>query len=334
MSRFRINLYSSGEDGHRAAYLAYLRKILPSRRVSLRATYFCAEPVLFCQVEDAYFHYFVASICRALLGRLTAGLLFRPLPAVEGRSLRLRIKRATLYVLRKIPHVTTLTILPTWVHPSFSKIVDGWIYDFQFWDLSSGDRAKFDAIRSGQLQSFIARKVRGDANGRTVITAVGRQDQPKGFDVFVESFLSLQGAPAQFHFAFGGKAHESVSRHAKRFMIAGGTAFNGYLSDEDLVHLYAGSDMIWCWYPTYRDQSSGVFGRAIQLGLPVIVRRNSLLHQFAIRENISHFAINDAREFSLVSAKNIGLNPADGKALSEKYKRRSMRVLCQSFRLE
>ncbi len=64
-------------------------------------------------------------------------------------------------------------------------------------------------------------------------------------------------------------------------MAGGGLLIDRRLDDAELESLYVVSDVIWsCYAPEY-DQASGIFGRALQLGVPVIVRRGSLLHRFA-----------------------------------------------------
>jgi hypothetical protein len=50
---------------------------------------------------------------------------------------------------------------------------------------------------------------------------------------------------------------------------------NRFISDEELIELYKVSDTIWaCYAPSY-DQASGIFGRAVQFSVPVIVRDGS-----------------------------------------------------------
>jgi hypothetical protein len=69
-----------------------------------------------------------------LMGRVTAGLLFRPSPALREKGLPHHVKRWILQAIRLIG-VRAVTILPFSVEPQFARIAASWIYDPQFWDL-------------------------------------------------------------------------------------------------------------------------------------------------------------------------------------------------------
>ena len=59
--------------------------------------------------------------------------------------------------------------------------------------------------------------------------------------------------------------------------MAGGVFVDRQLRDDEILPIYAMADVVWtCYRPDY-DQSSGIFGRAIQLDKPTIVRRESYL---------------------------------------------------------
>ena len=285
-------------DGHRGSYLKFFCKLFDGARTqSIAKMLFAKQPVFFITLEGSFGLYaFVASV-RALVGRRTVGLLLRPLPAVEGRSLRLRAKRLVLKILRRISAVQTLTILPFSVEPRFASIADGWIYDPQLWDLNENDR-KSVANGGGPL----TREIHKVACGRRVCIALGRQDLAKGFNQFVQFFCSSQELRKEMLFAYGGRVNNELSFLANNFDKFNGFALNRYVADEEILDLYAASDLVWCVYDSNYDQASGIFGRAFQLGIPVMVRRNSLVHRMCQLENFPHLDIDDETDISIFSS--------------------------------
>ncbi|HWU02318.1 MAG TPA: hypothetical protein VN222_06220 [Novosphingobium sp.] len=281
---------TGGDAGHRGQYFDFLGRLLNGRRVmSSLPALFAREPVLFPMIEESIGLYAVYAAVRSLLGRRTAGLLFRPLPVVEGASWRQKAKQAVLRCLRALPRVATLTILPFSVDARFASIAHDWIYDLQFWDLHVGDSSPH-ARRAGPL----AGQILAEANGRSVCVALGRQDRAKGFDIFARAYVDDPSLRERSLFAFGGKVDDQLGELASAFEQHGGKAIARFVSDEELLDLYAAADLVWsCYAPDY-DQASGIFGRAMQSGLPVVVRAGSLIHRFAASEGVPHLAFDPA----------------------------------------
>jgi len=73
------------------------------------------------------------------------------------------------------------------------------------------------------------------------------------------------------------------------------------LTDEEFESLFGVADVIWaCYAPSY-DQASGVFGRAIQFGVPPIVREGSLIAAFARCEDVPCFPVSYGDRQSLAN---------------------------------
>jgi hypothetical protein len=198
---------SGQDDGHRAEYFGLLEKLLGGVRQRFSwATLFAPSPVLVTMIEESLSLYVFTCLVRSLTGRRTVGLLFRPLPAVQGTSARLVFKRMLLRMVRCLPGAATLTIMPFSVEPRFATIAKGWIYDPQFWDLFYPE-ALDDDHTGGPLAQDIGRH----AQGRAVCCAVGRQDIDKGFDLFARAYAEIQALRERFLFAFGGKLRGEVA---------------------------------------------------------------------------------------------------------------------------
>lgn len=282
--------FGAPEHGHRGQYNAALARIFPLERtwrgmVSLLSR----KPVLVPMIEDSFFRFALGSLVRSLLGRRTAGIMMRPLPALRGTSLRLRTKRAILKVLRRLPGCSVLTLVPFPLEPELTTIAHGWIYDLQNWDLQLAPPEEADENASDLIAT-----IRSQAGGRRTLCALGYQNLIKGFPRFVELYDSSTQIRQDMLFVFGGKVDPACGDEADRFKAAGGLAFNRFVSDKELFGLYAAADLVWCHYDASYDQTSGILGRALQLGVPVVVRHGSVAHRQCALFDHPHIAIDAA----------------------------------------
>lgn len=322
-----ILIHTASEEGHRGFYLALLSRLLNGTRTQSPWTMlFSAKPLFLLSIEGSAFplYCFVAPV-RALLGRRTVGLLMRPRPVLTGTRTRLRIKRYLLRLLRRLPRNQTLTILPFAVEPRFAEIADGWIHDPQIWDLGRDEQE----APPGPLYEDI----RAAANGRPICCAVGRQNRSKGFDLFADLYAQHPSLREAMLFAFGGKVTEAARSHLPAFEHAGGYACNRFVTDAELLDLYAAADLIWCVYDPNYDQASGILGRAAQLGVPVVVRRDSLAHQLCRIEGLAHIAIAAATDWEPLTARPPRENPRQAAARAERMRDESLHRLREALGL-
>lgn len=280
-------VYTRGETGRRPSYLRVLERLFGARRAGLRDLFLSRAPVLFLMVEEAFLLYVAVGLLRALTGRRTAGLLLRPMPLAASPRWQCRWKRAVLQRLKPCRSVQTLTILPFSVFPGFASIADGWIHDFQLWDLAEEERKAVNLLR--------AERRSGD---RLVLTAIGSQSAQKGFDLFADIYARSAGLRGRYQFIACGKVVQEAGEHAAVLSEAGGVMVDRTVSDAELLGAYAASDTVWCLFPRVGDHATGILGRAVQLGIPVVVRQGSLAHRLCIIENLPHIAaaVEDAAE--------------------------------------
>lgn len=296
----QVTLYDSyeGSEGHRAEYYALFARVLGTQRTaSLLRALLTRQPVLVGALEASLGRYFVIGLVRALLGRNTVGLLFRPLPVLDPVTLKLKFKRAVLRAMLHLPRVSTMTILPFSLEPRFAEVAASWIYDPQFWDLH------YPGDEGVGAPGPLAARVRAAAAGRSICCAIGRQDIDKGFDQFVQLYCHRADLRKDWLFAFGGWARSEIDDQQVQLAAVGGFGHPGYIDQAELLDLYACADLVWCSYAPDYDQASGIFGRAVQLGIPVIVRSGSLIHRFCVSEQIAHIAYSgQPGEFSVAAA--------------------------------
>ena len=329
----KIGLFTGSLDGHRKSYLDFVLTLLPSIQIENRDLITFKSPVFFLMVEDSFLLYFVVSLFRAFFGRKTVGLLFRPKPVAENKSLKLKIKRWALLLLKQMKNIQTLLILPEETHPGFSEIADGWIYDFQLWDLQDLDYQFYSDLKSDKVHTTLFSDIKKAKENKKVVCALGGQDRIKGFDVFASSYIENSRIQEEFLFAYGGKV-KGLDDLAETFEKVGGFSENRFVSDDDLMSLYASADLVWTLYAADYDQASGIFGRAVQLGIPMIVRKGSLIHQMCLLDSIAHIAM-DKEEIAYLSDVVIPqINIDNGKRLRDKFKQVSMENLNKALELK
>lgn len=288
MSHPAITVHCASESGHRGRALEVLARHYAVTRT--RGLALGPKPMLFLVIEDAFARYVANALIRALLGRRTAGLLLRPEPAATGTSLRLCLKRLALRALRRLDAVSTLTIDPfDEIHP-VDAIRDGWLYDFELWDLSEAERARILELKAGAAPDSLTAKISAAARGRPVLLALGRQDRAKGFPEFAARAARDETATCWQFVAAGVIAADCAADRAA-LEAAGGLVIDRRLDDDELWQLYAAADLVWAVYAPDYDQASGIAGRAAQLGIPVCVRAGSRLQAFCAAEGIAHLAL-------------------------------------------
>jgi hypothetical protein len=290
--------YEAGDDGHRGQYKAMLAKLFHLRLANFSpAMLVDRAPVLCPQIEAAPMRFVLTCLIRSMLGRRTVGFLLRPLPALRGQSLRLRLKRIALKLLRRTPGVQVLTIVPFAIEPELGAIAHGWIHDLQNWDLQLEPAAV-----EAPVARALARDIRGHAQGRPVCCAVGRQVRDKGFDRFTAIYAANPVLRDAVLFAFGGQVPQELAAMARDFADHGGFALDRFITDDELAGLYAAADLVWCVYSPDYDQASGVLGRALQFGIPVIARRGSVIAAICANEGHPCIELGGADDWQAVMA--------------------------------
>jgi hypothetical protein len=108
------------------------------------------------------------------------------------------------------------------------------------------------------------------------------------------------------------------------------------IEDAELFALYGIADLVWsCYAPDY-NQSSGIHGRAVQLGVPVVVRKGSYID--ALSETLSHPSLalpfDDMSEAvsSLLKWNPRRVDPEYSASLVRKMREHSLSVLADALR--
>lgn len=276
-----ITYVSAGGDGHRVEYDRLFQHIFDEMHMNYhfvqeaRHAKNCKN-ILFYSMFDSKptrtFPALLRTITRSVLGRKTVGLFFRPGMCLHANTFRQKIKKALFQFTSRLPHVSILTILPFDVCHDFSKIATNWIYDPQLWDLHYLQEPMDSSPE-------LARHITSVANGRRIVVALGEQNYAKGFDCMVDLWCSSWKIRKAFLFIVAGKVDIMSAKKSVQFEVHGGLIVNRRIENHELFGLYRITDIVWsCYSPEY-DQASGIHGRAVQLGVPVIVRKDSYIEK-------------------------------------------------------
>jgi hypothetical protein len=276
--KIAITYVSKDGDGHHAEYDRLLEAALAPLEIHLHrvpGAHFStnAKAPLFYSFLDTRPTETIAALTRAVarsvMGRATIGLFFRPGDCFTHGSIKATVRRLLFRFVSRLPHVHILSILPPDVVPRLREVATDWIYDPQLWDLAYVSEASADP--SPQIVDELAEASRG----RRLLIALGTQSKTKGFDYLVDVWCASPQLREEYLFVAAGKLAASSAAQAKRFADLGGMLVNQRIANSDLFYLYSKADIIWSCYAEDYDQSSGIHGRAVQLGIPVVVRRDS-----------------------------------------------------------
>jgi hypothetical protein len=270
-----IALISWSKEGHRESYDRVLGKLLEQYGFQFRLPSRTSKIYFYSMIDDHILHFILKAIRGALTGRRTVGLFFRPRECFATNKLKYLFKRALFMFLCRLPRTQILTIIPFVLNIKFSQIANGWIYDPQLWDLDLLELP--DPAEFGDLTAEVA----AHAGGRRVVMALGFQNGLKGFDFYAQIWRQSAEIRASYLFVAAGAVSKECSAVANEFLRQGGLLIDRFISDDELLHLYSLSDLIWSCYAPFYDQASGIFGRSFQLGKPTIIRAGSYLSGLA-----------------------------------------------------
>lgn len=265
-------VYDAYSAGHRGRGVALLSKVVggipltapPNTSFSKLVGH---RGVLLWQTADYEVLWLMSVVaCRITLGRRTVALCYRN---DESQSLffaRSLVRRIIIRLLRRCPRTEVIQVFPPTLGSANSQ---RWIYDPEWWDLLEMP-----------VEEHAVALLDGDA--KTVLF-IGNVDPLKGLDFFVEAAEAAQRSGSTLKFVVVGASSGLTANQRERLEQAGAAIVDDVPSDGEFIDYIRRATFLWCCYHPAYDQSSGVFGRALQLGAPAIVRRGSLLEECARR---------------------------------------------------
>lgn len=272
-------VYVSNTKGHRGSYqqlFASTFELAPVSGTLTSAVIFKllrGEKAIFATIGPGSFRQLLLITLRGLIRKHTCAIwLGDPGEDAEGRQGLKRREYLLLRACKRMRSVTILTIFPPRDERDGFALADDWIADPQLWDLVDVDKKR--DLRSTALTHQI-QKFR---SGRAVLAFLGRGSRYKGYGAFVDY---IRKRPGEFLGVSVGPIDKDCKVASAELLRAGGIVIDKFASEPEFLSIYKEADYVWCAYSERYDRPSGIFGRAIALGVTPIVRINSFLDWFA-----------------------------------------------------
>ena len=268
-------LHITHPGGHRASYRDLLAAELGLEALTGPASHYMREllkarRVLFATLDGDIERFLLIAFLRSLLLRRTCGIFIGPLRYLDKPgSLRDRLRGVGLRIVKRLPRVEVFSVIPHPVRPQLGLVTSGWIHDPQLWDLKLGT--------NGLPQTELSRKVQHLKGQRRLIIYLGKASRRKGLPDLAHLTAGLE---QEVLVVVAGQVLEDGKLAAQELIDRGMVVEDRFISDEELFSLYGVADYVWCVYPPSYDQASGVFGRAVQLGVVPLVRSGSVLDDY------------------------------------------------------
>ena len=272
--------------GHHESYQQLFLRLLPRASASTGAIWgerfwhlVRAERVLFATLDDDVLGFVAVALTRALQGRPTVAIFLRSLQCFsQQKRVLYAAKRYLFTLLRRLPRLKLLTIVPHDLHPELKQVSHDWIHDPQLWDLWLDGPPSLP-------ETTLSQRVAHARRGRKVLLFIGLVNREKGFEAFLSLARELSDTTMP---VLAGRLSGDLAEADDAVRALGGLVEDRYLADEELLSLYGVADVVWCEYAPEYDLPSGIFGRAVQLGALARVRPGSLLERIATRYRLPH----------------------------------------------
>jgi hypothetical protein len=168
------------------------------------------------------------------------------------------------------------------VLPALANITNNYIYDPQLWDL-------WVKKSNNQLpRTKLSIKLKKKSKNKKILLFIGKTKTDKSYNEFVDFSIANS---KEICAVSAGKVVMECADKAKQLKSNDMIVIDRFITDNELLSLYAIADFVWCYYGVQYDQSSGVFGRAVQLGIPTIIRKKSIVDKIASDFQIPTHAI-------------------------------------------
>ncbi|OOY25878.1 hypothetical protein BMI91_05680 [Thioclava sediminum] len=274
-------IYSRTDKGHKISYGLTLRALYGfevrhgERSAALLRDLVAAPNLIFSTLDDDYITFFRVALARWLRRRPTSALFLRPQTCLAPRSAVQRLKCALFRAIRGLGIANVLTIVSFEAEPAYAGMAADWVDDPEFFDLDM-------KLTEGTLPTTpLSDTAQARAAGRSIVAMPGALTARKGLAVLVEILEADPTLADRVLFVSAGRIDAASADLAQRFVALGGMATDRFVEDDELFSLYRVADYMWAAYAPEYDQSSGVYGRALQTGCPVVVRADSLIERLA-----------------------------------------------------
>ncbi len=280
-------IYVTHHGGHRSSYLRALGgglgldPYVQRPGIATALALIRARALLFATMEDSLAFFAAVALVRDLLRRPTAAVFMNPRTFFEPANGKTKAKYWLARLLNARRRIAMVSILPHTLDSRHAEISRGWMYDPEFWDLGDVIAKPAPPVPQSLAETLV------QIGHKPYLLFAGRIDGTKGFDFFVQGLREARALGLDCVFVAAGPLAPGCARQAAQFEELGGVLINRFLADEELLALQRSARCLWaCYRPDY-NSSSGIFGRAVQLGQCVVVNHGSYLDRLALLLEVS-----------------------------------------------
>lgn len=268
-------ILESTNSGHRPSYAAYFSGVLNDHDVVFIDDIGKAEALrrgirarrLLLSTADDYLVFATGlSLLRMLILGQTILVTIRAEHALDRTGVKALVRRGLYRLLRDLPRVKSLSIMPHEVEPRLAALTNKSIYDPAFLELAEVD----DGIRNPHGPTLEPGRLPGD------VVFLGVLAEARN----IRAFLNLFGSHAEITARALGRRAANLS---EQVLANPGhvTVIEGHLDAADFLREFLTARSVWCAFRPEYDNFSGVFCNAVRLGTPVWVTKDSRLCKFA-----------------------------------------------------
>ena len=255
--------------------------------------------IVFVAGDKIHLIYSPFIVIRSLLRRKNVLLSIRS-EFLLHQNLKSKMKRALFRFLTSLPKTYIVSIHKTSDQEALKPYITHFIYDIQYFDLKYLKIGRTPPPEIREMASLFSKPV-------LLILGIFNWQRCKD-----ELILFLESGPKiEFAVLIAGKIEDEDYRRLKKckncFLI------NRYITDEEMTYLYEKSDLIYCYYDPEVKRPSGIFGRSIQLGKFVLVKKDGYLER-AHKDYPGLTAISSLKE---LSGMEVNRSPVKGMILDD-----------------
>jgi glycosyltransferase involved in cell wall biosynthesis len=290
-------IYDVSTSGHRRRGVEVLARLLSGQvlletpRKSLTKLLRHRGCVVWQTADYKLAEFTALALLRSALGRKTIAICYRNNEnKVDGKKFRHAVRRMLFRFWNVLPLCTALsTCAPVHDHASTH-----FLYDIELWDLA--------------VCPLPDAPVPDTRHGRRTVLFLGSVSYLKGIDFFLDTALAARQRGSNWNFVLVGAVDGLAAEESRKLTAANVATFPGPKDDAMFVSFMRQADLLWCCYNPIYDQSSGIFGRSIQIGSPTVTRQGSRLEEWQ-SEYGSGFAVAYGDTQSLLDALDQPLTP-------------------------
>lgn len=214
------------------------------------------ERLVLVDGDSAHLNLSPLVVFRSLLGRPTVFLSVRTEDLLNIRF-KSRIKHLLIRFLIRLRRTSYVSIHYPGLKHLEGRCITKCIYDPQLWD----------------LPHLTSKKKSPDelAGATGYLLVLGALNEKRCKDELIANLDSLQAVKVVFAGRMNAEDKKKVETFPNVILI------NRYVTDAEILGLYANAGIVYAYYDKSVNRPSGIFGRSLQLGLPVIVRKGGYL---------------------------------------------------------